>query len=99
MVGASNKVWGKAFNLGGTPVSLKEFVKLAIKIYGKGSYEIVPFPKERKAIEPGDYIADWTKIKRIVGWEPKVHLEDGIRETINFYKKYKKYYWQKGVIL
>jgi UDP-glucose 4-epimerase len=99
MVGASEKVWGEVFNLGGTPVSLKEFVELAIKIYGKGSYEIVPFPKERKIIEPGDYIADWSKIKRVVGWEPKVSLEEGIRKTIEFYKKYKKYYWQRGVVL
>ncbi|MCM8786991.1 MAG: GDP-mannose 4,6-dehydratase [Candidatus Omnitrophica bacterium] len=99
MVGASNEVWGSAFNLGGTPVSLKKFVEEVIKIYGKGSYEIVPFPKERRIIEPGDYIADWRKIKKTVGWEPKVTLEEGIKKTIDFYKKYKNFYWQKGTFL
>ncbi len=99
MVGASDKVWGQAFNLGGSPVTLADFVKLIIKVYGQGSYEIIPFPKERKVIEPGDYIANWQKIKKAIGWEPKVALEEGIKRTIDFYQKYKKHYWQKGVIL
>jgi UDP-glucose 4-epimerase len=99
MVGASDKVWSQAFNLGGTPVSLKKFVETVIQIYGKGSYELVPFPSERKIIEPGDYISNWSKIKKTVGWEPITSLEGGIRKTIEFYKKYQTHYWQKGVIL
>ena len=45
-------------------------------------------------LEPGDYFADITKIKRITGWHPKVDLETGIKRTINYYRKYKKHYWK-----
>lgn len=99
MAGASNDVWGQTFNLGGTHVSLKDYVEMLIKIYRKGTYKIKPFPIERKAIEPGSYIADISKIKNILGWDPKVGLKTGIKRTLNYYKKYKNYYWQKDEIL
>ena len=38
---------------------------------------------------PGDYEgkeASNDKIKRLLGWEPKVEFEEGMRETIEWYK-------------
>lgn len=99
VTGASDKVNGEAFNLGGIPVSLKEFVEKAIEINGQGEYEIVPFPADRKPIEVGDYIADYGKIKKTLGWEPKANLEDGIKKTLDYYKKHKEHYWRTGEIL
>lgn len=93
MVGKSNKGWGEAYNLGGTPSTLLDFVREMIKVYGRGSYRKVAFPKDRKAIEIGDYVADYTKMTKTYGWKPKVGLTDGIKNTILFYEKYKKYYW------
>jgi len=79
--------------LGGVPISLLDFVKKVIKIYGKGSFEIIPFPKKRKKIEIGDYKASWKKIKKAVGWKPVVGVDAGIKKTIDYYLKYKKHYW------
>ncbi len=93
LAGASKKVWGQVYNLGGTAVSLKEFVEIAIKVYGRGSYKIVPFPKHRKKIEIGDYVADYTKITKALSWKPKTSLESGIKKTLKFYEKNKKHYW------
>ena len=93
LAGASRKAWGKAYNLGGFPVSLKKFVETAIEVYGKGSFKIVPQPEERKKIEIGDFVADYSKIKRELGWEPKISLKTGIRNTFKYYERYKKYYW------
>lgn len=93
LMGASEKVWGEIFNLGGVPVSLKQFVETAISVYGKGDYKIVDFPEERQKIEVGDYIANYFKIYRLLGWEPRVTLERGIGKTLQYYKKYKKHYW------
>lgn len=95
LCGASDKVWGEVFNLGGIPVSLKKFVEEAIKINKKGKFKIVEFPEDRKKIEIGDYIADYSKIEGVLGWKPKVSLAKGIEKTIKYYKKYKKHYWQK----
>jgi len=98
-VGASDKGWGEAYNLGGTPVSLIDFVKKTAEIVktinSNFSLDLTvkPFPKDRKKIEIGDYIASWKKINKIYGWKPKVDLTQGLRKTIEYYLKYKKYYW------
>lgn len=96
LCGASQRSWGEVFNLGGIPISLKEFVEEVIKINGEGKYKVMSYPKDKKPIEIGDYIADWSKIKKTVGWKPRVSLEEGIRRTLLFYKKNKKNYWEKG---
>ena len=44
------------------------------------------FTPERKAQEPGDFVSDISKIRRLLGWEPKVALEEGLSRTIAFYR-------------
>ena len=46
--GKSNKVWGNAYNIGGNPISLKDFVKKAIQILERGKYKIIEMPQEKK---------------------------------------------------
>lgn len=93
LVGLSDRGWGEAYNLGGIPVSLIDFVKKVIRVAGCGSLSTAPFPKDRKVIEVGDYRADYRKIEKTYGWKPVISLEAGITETVNYYLKNKKYYW------
>ena len=99
LVAQSGKGWGEAYNLGGTPVSLIDFVKKTIEIVGAANsrfnleLELEPFPAEREKIEVGDYIASWKKIERTYGWRPKVFLTEGIKRTVEYYRKYKQDYW------
>lgn len=93
MVARDKKANGQVFNLGGEAVSLQEFVQLIISCLGEGKINKIPFPADRAAIEIGDYRADWSKLKNTVGWEPKVSLQTGIAMTLEYYKKYKRYYW------
>ncbi|MBI3495103.1 GDP-mannose 4,6-dehydratase [Candidatus Berkelbacteria bacterium] len=93
LAGASAKVWGQAYNLGGDHISLKDFVKTAMQVLGRGSYRTAPFPKDRAPIEIGDYIADWRKIHKTLGWKPRVLLEEGIARTFKYYQQNKKHYW------
>ena len=90
---ASEKTNGEVYNLGGFPINLKDIVEKMIKIHGKGGYELVPFPPESKQIEIGDYIADYSKFKKAVGWEPKIEIDEGLRRTFEYYEKNKQYYW------
>lgn len=90
--GKSSKGWGEAFNLGGIPLSLEDFVKEIIKIFGKGTYTKVPFPKNREEIEVGDYIADYAKMTKTFGWKPKATLARGISETLSYYMQNKMHY-------
>jgi len=93
MAGSSEKTNGEIFNLGGTPLSLVDIVELMIKIYGKGEYELVSYPKENKKIEIGNYVADYSKIGNLLGWKPKISIEEGLRRTFEYYKKYREFYW------
>lgn len=93
LAGKSNKVWGNAYNIGGNPMSLKDFVKLSIESLGYGKYKIIDMPSDRKKVEIGDFIADYSKFNKDTKWVPKVHLSVGIKKTLDFYIKNKKHYW------
>ena len=86
---ASNpKAVSEIYNLGGKPISLAELAKLMVECYGSGSFRIVPFPDERKAIDIGDYYGSYDKIRAQLGWEPQVSLRDGLELTLSYYKDY-----------
>lgn len=94
MTALTDEAYGDVFNVGtGIPVSFIELAERIVKIAGTGRVEFREFTKERKEVEPGDYYADITKIKRVVGWEPKTPLDEGIKKTIEFYRKFKEHYW------
>ena len=58
--GASEVSNGKVYNLGsGNPVKFIDLVKKIIEIAGSGKLENVPWPKDRKDIETGDYVASY----------------------------------------
>lgn len=87
---------GEIFNLGAAPpVSLIETADTLLKAAGTGSYEMVLFPPERKVIDIGDYYADYGKIKRMIGWEPKMRLEEGLARTVAYYRENRQHYWEK----
>jgi UDP-glucose 4-epimerase len=89
-----DNAYGDVFNVGsGVPLSFVELAKKIIDITGTGRVDYTEFTTERKALEPGDYYADITKIKNTIDWSPRITLDDGIKKTIEFYKKNKKHYW------
>lgn len=90
---ADNKADGEVFNLGGEPINLLDLVKKMIEIYGKGSYRLIEYPEKMKHIEVGDFVADNSKIKRVLGWNPKISLEEGLNRSFEYYEKYKRFYW------
>ena len=86
--------YGEVYNVGsGVPLSFVELANKIIDITGTGRVDYTEFTTERKALEPGDYFADITKIKKTIDWFPKITIEDGIKRTIEFYRKYKEHYW------
>lgn len=106
MVMVSKKANGQAYNLGsfikkkglygqiGDNVkSIGDTAKLVVEIAGKGKCVEIPYPEDRKPLEPGHFYADATKIYKEIGWEPKINLSEGIRRSIEFYRDNKEEYW------
>ena len=93
-VAASDAANGQVFNLGHSEcVSLKELATLLAKLNGGGDYELIPFPDDRKAIDIGDYYGDFRKIDKALGWQPKVTLEQGLKQTLEYYRANHARYW------
>ncbi len=93
-VALCDAAYGEVFNVGtGVPVSFRDLAALIVQVAGSGSYQFTDFTKERAEVEPGDYYADVGKIRRIVGWEAKIPLADGLARTIAFYRRYRDHYW------
>ena len=66
---------------------------MMVEVYGRGSYEIVPFPPERKAIDIGSYYSDFKLIRERLGWQPRVSMREGIARSLAFYAEHRKHYW------
>lgn len=63
--------------------TILEFANIIIRMTG-GSSEIVF--KELPTDDPKQRKPDITKARKLLGWEPKVSLEQGLKETIKYFK-------------
>jgi UDP-glucose 4-epimerase len=94
IAGTSKKVTGDYFNLGGLkPVTLETLVQILLKAAGRGSYRVVPFPDDKKAIDVGSVYSSWMKFNFATGWKPTVSLEDGLAKTVEYYRHHQSHYW------
>jgi UDP-glucose 4-epimerase len=94
IAGANDAANGQVFNLGGTqPISLRDVTELLIEIAGSGSYHLLPFPPERKVIDIGSIYVDDNKIRRTLGWQPRIDMRKGLTHTLAFYRAHRQQYW------
>jgi UDP-glucose 4-epimerase len=94
LAATSDAAAGQVFNVGvDRPTTMRELAETIVRLTGSGRWELAPYTAERKALEPGDFYSDITKIRRALGWQPHTPLEDGLRLTIAYYRAHKAYYW------
>ncbi len=95
LAGASDQANGKVYNLGSAEVvGLKALAEMMVGLSYGGTFELIPFPPERKAIDIGDYYSDFSLITQELGWSPKVDLQEGLKRTLAYYQAHHTQYWQ-----
>jgi dTDP-glucose 4,6-dehydratase len=72
-------------NIGNTnELTILEFAKKIKKMCGsKSEIAFHPLPKD----DPKQRRPDISKAKEVINWEPKIGLEEGLKLTINYFKK------------
>ena len=85
LVLASDRV-GETYNVGsGVEASIDEIADLVLELTGK--------PESLKMIVPDRpghdrrYLLDSSKLRRELGWEPEIGWEDGLSETVGWYRE------------
>lgn len=94
LIVATNKMAvGKVFNLGShKPISLEKTAGIMCNIIKNSKYHLVPFPANRKAIDVGDFVSDFSNFEKTFSWAPKVNFSEGIEETMKYFQKEISFY-------
>jgi UDP-glucose 4-epimerase len=80
---------GRVFNLGSPEVvSLGDLAARLIPLEPGAGWELVPFPEERRRIDIGDYYSDHALAFQLLGWKPRVALEEGLARTVDYYRQH-----------
>jgi dTDP-glucose 4,6-dehydratase len=81
-------VEGEVINLGtGTEISIAELAETVFRLVGRES--ALTYSEERARPEKSEVerlLADVSKAKRLLDWEPEVSLEEGLRRTIEWFE-------------
>jgi nucleoside-diphosphate-sugar epimerase len=82
----NEKVRGEVFNFcTGRSVSIKELVESIAKLVGFDG-EIIWGTIPARPLDIKKLIGSYEKAKRVLGWEPKYTLEEGLKRTIDFWR-------------
>jgi NAD dependent epimerase/dehydratase len=87
-VAESDKSIGQVINIGsGTEISIGELAKKIFAILGKD----VNIVEDKERVRPdkgevGRLLADNTKAKELLGWQPETSFEEGLKQTIEYIK-------------
>jgi dTDP-glucose 4,6-dehydratase len=69
-------------------MTVLEFAKTVQRLVGGNAEIVFVSPKdERTKDDPNIRQPDITRARQILGWEPKVRLEDGLQQTIEYFRR------------
>jgi UDP-glucose 4-epimerase len=79
---------GEILNVGhDRPSTFLEVAEILRELVPGAEIAFTDFTPERRAQEPGDFVSDIAKIRRLLGWEPTVSLREGLARTVDFYRE------------
>ena len=87
IMGSDKKAIGEAVNFGtGKSVSINDIAEKIIRI-SKSSSKIIHV--EKRMAEVARLVCDYSKAKKLFGWEPQIDIDEGIRRNIEYDRHYK----------
>jgi len=82
------EIKGEAFNFGSnSPITVLDLVKKIIELSGKSLQPDVQGKGKTKGEIQKQYLAS-EKARKLLGWTPKVGLDEGLKRTIEWYAKF-----------
>jgi UDP-glucose 4-epimerase len=84
---------GQVFNLGHPDaLDLAEIARRVVAAAGGASnVSLVPWPGDHARIDIGSFRGDFSKAKRVLGWEPEIGFDAGMAATVAFYREHPWY--------
>lgn len=85
---------GEIFNVGGgEDISVKEVVKMIFDLTGSDPRLLKIGAKEQRAFEAiHSWKADLTRLNQVLGFHPRIRLEEGLRKTIDWVRESQEFY-------
>jgi UDP-glucose 4-epimerase len=86
-LGAAPAADGVAYNVAsGTGIAMADLAAMVIEVAGAGRVDHVEWPALAAQIETGDFVADIARIRREIGWAPRIGLREGLQQTVSHYR-------------
>jgi dTDP-glucose 4,6-dehydratase len=90
---AAEDAEGKVFNIAaGTELSVLEIAGKILKLLGRTD-ELIEHVTDRPAHDRR-YALDTSRIREQIGWKPQISFDDGLSETVQWYKE-NGWWWEK----
>lgn len=70
----------------GDPITVRDIASTIVNTAGSGKVDITPWPDDWDSIRVGDLYADPMRAGHDLDWHPSVTFENGIEDTIDFYR-------------
>lgn len=78
---------GRAYNIAsGVGSRMIDVANTIVSLAGRGHVQHVPWPPLAQQIETGDFVADISRARHELQWQPKWNLRDGLADTIAHYR-------------
>jgi nucleoside-diphosphate-sugar epimerase len=84
LASVADKAWGSAVNIGsGVGVSLRSMAEAVVAEVGNGAVDVnAEWPPDAKAVETGDFYFDVSLAAELLGWAPRVGIDEGVRRLV-----------------
>ena len=83
--------YGEIINIGpGKETKIREVAEIICESIGRDFNEYIEMSLPHREGEAMHFYGSNEKAKNLLGWEPKISVEDGLRKTVEWYKDYLK---------